>query len=139
MDPFEIDITPLKRALQRLEEGLAEWSAQSGNTLLRDGVIQRFEFTYELSHKMLRRFLEAGAAGPGEISRLSFPDLIRVAGERGVLQSSWNEWKEYRQAQTNTSHTYDEAKALSVIEVVPKFAADVRALVRTLEAQGAGY
>ncbi len=139
MRTSEIDITPLKRALQRLEEGLAEWSAQSGNTLLRDGVIQRFEFTYELSHRMLRRFLESGAANPEEIGRLSFPDLIRVAGERGLLRSSWNEWKEYRQARTNTSHTYDEAKALSVIEVVPKFAAEAQSLVRNLEAQGAGH
>ena len=44
-------------------------------------LIQRFEFTYDLEHKMLRRALEDAAAEPEEIDRLSYPALIRTAGE----------------------------------------------------------
>ena len=32
--------------------------------LLRDGLIQRFTFSYELSHRMLRRYLRMVAASP---------------------------------------------------------------------------
>ena len=35
-------------AISRLDEGIAEYSKGKGD-LLRDGVIQRFEFTYELA------------------------------------------------------------------------------------------
>ena len=133
MDPSEIDLSPLHRAIQRLDEGMDLLAREPGNTLLRDGVIQRFEFTYELSHKMLRRVLEARAAVPGEIAGLSFQDLIRVAGERGLLRSSWREWSGYRRARTMTSHTYDEARALEVLGIVPEFAREAQDLLRRLE------
>ena len=105
------------------------------NTLLRDGVIQRFEFTYELSHRTLRRFLEAVAADPQAIATLSFQDLIRVGSEQGLLRSSWPTWRTYRQARTDTSHTYDEAKALQVLGVLPAFVAEVHAFVQNLDAR----
>ena len=104
------------------------------NTLLRDGVSQRFEFTSELSHRMLRRFLEAIAANPQDIATLSFQDLIRVGSEQGLVSSSWPVWRTYRQARTDTSHTDDEAKALQVVAILPDFVNEVRALLRNLEA-----
>jgi len=36
---------------------LEELRRHPDSALMRDGVIQRFEFTYELSHKTLRRYL----------------------------------------------------------------------------------
>jgi len=50
-------------------------------------LIQRFEFTYDLEHKMLRRALEDAAAEPEEIDRLSYP-----AGD----QTAWRTWREMR-------------------------------------------
>ena len=38
--------------------------AEPGDTQLRDGLIQRFQRTYALSHKMLKRHLEQAAANP---------------------------------------------------------------------------
>lgn len=52
--------------------------------VLRDGVILRFEFTYELSWKMLKRFLEEyGLERP---DRLSNRDLFRVGYEQGLIE-----------------------------------------------------
>ena len=52
---------------------------------LRDGLIQRFEFTYELCHRMLRRFIRQTAASPEEVDRMAFQDLIRTANQQGLL------------------------------------------------------
>lgn len=134
MDTSEIDLRPLRRATQRLDEGVALFARDPENTLLRDGVIQRFEFTYELSHRTLRRFLESVSANPQAISSLSFQDLIRAGNEQGVLRSSWRQWSRYRQARTDTSHTYDESKALQVLEILPDFLIEVRSLLENLEA-----
>ena len=52
---------------------------------LRDGLIQRFEFTYELSHKMLRRYLRETAATPDEVEQMPFADLIRSGKRAGSV------------------------------------------------------
>lgn len=54
----ELSITSLERALARLEEGLARHLTTPNDEQLRDGLVQRFEFTYEQAHRLLRRFLE---------------------------------------------------------------------------------
>lgn len=83
---FTLDLTPLRRALTSLEDSLrvtedVAWlQAQSDavrNTLFA-GVIQNFEFVYELATKMLKRQIEAEAATPGETDQLGFRDLLRV-------------------------------------------------------------
>jgi nucleotidyltransferase substrate binding protein (TIGR01987 family) len=123
-----LDITSLAKAIGQLEAGLAILAKDDENALLRDGVIQRFEFTYELSHKMLRRFIEATSANPQEADTMSFQELIRVGSEQGLLISGWDKWRDFRKARGITSHTYDESKAIEVLSVVPDFLSEARYL-----------
>jgi hypothetical protein len=81
---MKLDTTSLGNAARRLREGLARWEREPTDEQLRDGLIQRFEFTYDLSHKLLRRYLTEAAASPDEIERLSFADLIRAGNARGA-------------------------------------------------------
>ncbi len=46
--------------------------------------ILRFEYTYELSHKMLKRYFEMTEPNAEMIDQMLFPDLIRTASERGL-------------------------------------------------------
>ena len=132
---IELDIQPLEKAVASLEAGLAQYTQAPGNDLLRDGCIQRFEFVYELSHKMLKRYLKAISPNPAEVEALTFPDLIRTGSERGLLLNDWSRWKDYRKARSITSHTYDEQKAREVFAVVPDFLGDARHLHKRLEAE----
>ena len=57
-DPIPaLDISTLVNAVDRLREGLERHRREPQDEMVRDGLIQRFEFTYELSHRMLRRYL----------------------------------------------------------------------------------
>lgn len=132
-----LNFSPLASAVARLEEGLARFAADTSDTQIRDGLIQRFEFTYDLSHKMLRRALEAAAANPEEIDRMSFPTLIRTASEQGLVRGEWADWRTYREMRNITSHTYDEAKALQVAAAIPTFLAEAQELLRRLSAAAA--
>ncbi|NBW44125.1 MAG: nucleotidyltransferase, partial [Betaproteobacteria bacterium] len=45
-----LDLTPLSNAVNRLGEGLVRYQVDTKDAQIRDGLIQRFEFTYEISH-----------------------------------------------------------------------------------------
>ncbi|MBB4857283.1 nucleotidyltransferase substrate binding protein (TIGR01987 family) [Novosphingobium chloroacetimidivorans] len=130
---MELDFGPLTRAVARLGEGLTRYHQDTSDTQIRDGLIQRFEFTYDLSAKMLRRFLQASADIPEAVDQMSFPALIRTANEQDLLLGSWPDWHGYRDMRNITSHTYDEAKALKVVEAIPAFLEEARELLRRLQ------
>ncbi len=115
------DIAAFEKAIDRLQEGWLRYQNDVADTQIRDGLIQRFEFTYELSHKMLKRYLEFASATPAQFDAMSFQDLIRTANEQGLLRSDWPRWRQYRDMRSKTSHTYDEEVALVVVGGIPDF------------------
>jgi nucleotidyltransferase substrate binding protein (TIGR01987 family) len=131
---MNLDFSPLGNAIGQLEKSLCYANSDLANSdlglreQLRNSVIQCFEFTYELSHKMLKRFLEATAASPEEIDLSTFQNLVRMGNEKGLLRSDWTQWRAYRQARTDSSHTYDEDKAEAVFEIAPDFLVEARFL-----------
>jgi len=131
-----LDISSLESAIGRLEEGLARYLKDVSDTQIRDGLIQRFEFTYELSHKMLKRYLEATSANPSEYDQMAFQDRIRTANERGLLLGDWPAWRKYGDMRNAVSHAYNEGKALSVVAGVEPFLAEAKYLRDQLKRRG---
>jgi len=101
------------------------------NTLIA-GVIQNFEFVYELSIKMLKRQMEVESASPEEIDFTSFRGLLRTEVEKGLVQNI-DVWFEYRQMRNITSHTYDHEKAQQVYEMTIGFLQSARELLNKME------
>jgi len=128
----KIDYSPLGRAIQRLKEGLEALAREPENTLYRDAVIQRFEFTYGLCASMLKRCLAHTAAVQPE-NEMTFPTLIRTASENGLLRSGWDTWYEFRKARNLTSHIYNEDIARQVMEKIPAFAEEAEFLYGELQ------
>ena len=113
--------TSLGNAVRRLREGLARYEREAADEQIRDGLIQRFEFTYELAHKMLGRYLKQTAASPDHIERLPFADLIRTGNAQGLLRGDWPTWRRFRKMRARTSHTYDAKVASQVVSAIPGF------------------
>lgn len=130
---MSLDISSLRNAVQRLREGLARHQGEPLDEQLRDGLIQRFEFTYELCHKTLRRYLRERAASPEEIERLAFADLIRAGNAQGLLRGDWPVWRRFREMRTRTTHTYDAKTALAVVAAIPAFLEEVEYLCAELQ------
>jgi nucleotidyltransferase substrate binding protein (TIGR01987 family) len=139
---MNLDYTPLGNAIAQLEKSLAYANSDAVRCdpglaeQLRNSVIQCFEFTYELSWKMLKRYLEASEPSQTTIDSYTLADLIRLGNERALLRSDWHQWRIYRQARTDCSHTYDAAKAEGVFAVVPDFLLEARALFNELTRRG---
>lgn len=91
----------LLNAVQRLDEACA----QPFSSFIRDSVIQRFEFCWELAWKTLRLKLEAEgilANTPREVWQQALQAGLIVDG---------NAWSEAQKKRNLTSHTYDEKLA----------------------------
>ncbi len=133
-----LDFTPLGNAINQLEKSLQYATspmAESDSGLfeqLRNSVIQCFEFTYELSHKMLKRYLEETTASPEDIDLSTFQNQIRTGNEKGLLRSDWLRWRVYRQARTDSSHTYDKKKAEAVYRIASDFLLEAEYLYQRL-------
>jgi len=128
-----LDLTPLSNAVNRLGEGLVRYQSDTTDTQIRDGLIQRFEFTYEISHKMLKRHLEAVSPTPDQFDGMTFADLIRTGNEQGLLLGDWSVWRVYREMRSKTRHAYDEGVAVAVVHGIPAFLEEARELLRRLQ------
>src|SRR3990172_7469805 len=102
MPEQRLDLSPLRMALASLDLALAP----PKNEFIRDSVIQRFEYTYELSWKHLKRHLEADE-GVANIDQLTRKQSFRVAVEKGLIRSI-EEWFAYHRARNDTSHAYNQ-------------------------------
>jgi nucleotidyltransferase substrate binding protein (TIGR01987 family) len=119
-----LDIAPLENAIARLEEILLRYREDETDTAIRDSLIKRFEFTYEMSHKMLKRALQAASPSPEQYNQMTFPDIIRSGNEYGLLLSDWPVWKGFRDLRNKSVHSYDEGLATEVAAGVPGFLPD---------------
>jgi nucleotidyltransferase substrate binding protein (TIGR01987 family) len=129
----KLNLTPLKNAIDRLAEGLARYEQDITDTQIRDGLIQRFEFTYEISHKLLNRYLETVSPTPEQFDAMPFSDLIRSGNEQGLLLGDWSHWKVYREMRGKSSHTHDESVAIEVVRGIPSFLDEARHLLGELQ------
>jgi len=133
-----LDLGSFEKALAALDKSLARAAAAPADEELRDATIQRFEFTFELAWKMLKRRLELDLPNAHEVDGMSYRTLIRVGAEQGLIDpDAVTAWFLYRDKHNITSHTYDTAKAAEVAAIVPAFAQHARALLRQLQARGA--
>ena len=88
---MSLDLTPLENAVAQMEEALDMCDSElvrSDSRLkrhLRAAVIQAFEFTYELSYKMLKRYLKLSSANPAGIEDMPFSNLIREASGKALV------------------------------------------------------
>jgi nucleotidyltransferase substrate binding protein (TIGR01987 family) len=141
--PPAIDLTSLHRAFAQLQETLAFWDAEPPASALkrhlRAAVIQSFEYTYELSLRMLRRVLIERALASDLVEDLSFNDLLRLGADAGLVRDP-QAWRRWRAMRNITGHTYDDGKAAEVADAVRTgFVADVEALVNALQAALANH
>jgi nucleotidyltransferase substrate binding protein (TIGR01987 family) len=131
-----LDLSSLEKALNGLNRALIRAGAAPEDEELRDACIQRFEYTFELSWKTLKRQLEEEVASPAEVDGYSFKQLFRVGGERGLVIDVV-EWFDYREKRNLTSHVYDEEKARLVFGVIASFASSAASLLARLKERNA--
>jgi hypothetical protein len=121
--PF--DFSTYERALQSLRAALTPPPA---NDRERDGAIQRFEYTFEISWKFAKKVLLLNG-----INSQSPREVIRELAAIGWIAQP-ELWFEFLEARNMTSHNYREDVALNVFSKVSLFAAEAEQLLTQLKA-----
>lgn len=135
--PLELD--SLRNSIKSLADLLAvsENSTRMGQLSeverngIRSGVIQNFEVTYELSWKLMVRWLNTHV-GAGVADGLAKSELFRLAAENRLIPDV-DLWMKYHRARNATSHIYGEERALQVYGTTREFPHDARLLLKALE------
>lgn len=101
-------------AVAQLEQAVAVYSNDQSDSLYRDGLIQRFEFTVELAWKSLKEYLE----DQGSVLAIASPRaVLKDAYAAGVITDA-EMWDEIIRSRNVTSHVYDEQTAIEVADRV---------------------
>ena len=101
------------KALARLAEIVGASKKRALNEFERDGLVQRFEFTHELSWKLMKAYAEyQGFDGIGGSS-----DATRKAFEMSLI-SDGQSWMDMIKSRNETSHNYDGSMADDVVDSI---------------------
>ncbi len=131
---MKLDFTSLEKAVESLNRAIQRSQNDLKDEEIRDAVIQRFEYTYELCWKMMKRQIEKESPSPESIDKLSFKDLLREAAEKQII-SNVEDWMEYRESRNITAHTYNAQKAKIVYQSAVKFNVDAANLLKCLKSR----
>ncbi len=128
-----LDFTALENSLQRLGKVVEIYKNNPQDTIVRDSLIQRFEFTYSITLKTLRKYFIERAFIVDDVNKLSFNEMVRTAMQLNLLKSDLAKWTEFREMRNLISHTYDENVALKVSGIVPDFYEEITYLLKELK------
>jgi len=124
-----LNISALLRAEQSLQKAIKLLEAVNTDEeeLLRDGCIQRFEYTFELCWKTLKKVLSYRgiyASSPREIFRLSAKESL--IGDPNI-------WFSFLEKRNMTTHIYEAGVAEEVYDVIPEFLISLATLINKLK------
>jgi nucleotidyltransferase substrate binding protein (TIGR01987 family) len=136
-----LDLSSFKNAVEALRMAVGE--AQNPDfmdhltplqqDIVYSGVIQHFEFTFELAWKMIGRWLSHNVS-PEIVDTNTKKDLFRLAARKNLVHDP-KRWFEYNELRNRSSHTYDAKLKEKAFKVIIQFLSEVTLLLAELEAR----
>lgn len=121
---LEYSLKNLSNALVKLEEGLKKTKDQ----LDKDGVIQRFEFTFELLWKTIRIFLEYQGI-EAKTPRSAFKEAFKL----GIIKDEELSL-DMLEDRNRTSHVYNKKIAREIFNnIKKKYTSQIRSILEELK------
>ena len=116
----------LKNAISRLQEALNQ---ENVTDIVIDGVLHRFEFTFELAWKTMKDYLEY----MGVIEKTGSPrEVIKCAFQYDLIDNG-EEWIEMMLDRNTLSHLYDEEESREIYtKIKEKYAILLKAVLEKI-------
>ncbi len=104
-----------EKAFSQLQEAVEISQKRSLSKLEEQGLIQAFEYTYELAWNTLKDYFES----QGEINIHGSKDAIKLAFRRGLIENG-DTWMNMVEDRTMTTHTYNDETAKKILQAILK-------------------
>lgn len=118
-----------RKALAQLESAVALSEMRALSDLEKQGLVQAFEYTYELAWNTIKDFYE----NQGETGIQGSRDAFRLAFRRGLIDDG-ECWMRMVKDRAQTTHTYNESTVESIVtDILHLYYPQFRALAATLE------
>ena len=136
-----LNISPLKKAINSLEKSInvitvklnADSTSADEIEVLKAGVIQAFEFSYELCWKFMKRWLEINVSSEA-VDGVARIELFRQSAEVHLI-TDVEKWMSFHKARNRTSHIYDENVAEEVFLCSTEFLLYAKDFLKRMEAK----
>ncbi len=128
-----LDLESLERLTFRLQEAISAYNSEPGNLFYLDSVVKRFELTFEIARKLLRRYLIDIDPGNAKIPPDQLHEFVHLGTQQNLLRGSWTEWRRIRDARNETVHGYREEKAREIALMAEPLLAEARVLLDNLK------
>lgn len=113
MNRYEQRLKDFENAFIKLKEGTQK---ENPDDLEIDGVLQRFEFTFELAWKTLKDYMEY----QGFSNKIGSPrEIIQQAFKHGIIEDG-ETWIKMMLSRNALSHLYDENTSRKIYEEIKK-------------------
>jgi len=118
-----------KKSLNQLDGAVKLNTERSLSALEQQGVIQAFEYNYELAWNVLKDFYE----NQGEQNIQGSRDAIKLAFKRGIIING-DVWMNMIKSRALTSHTYNEETTREILkDIIEKYYIEFTNLKLTLD------
>jgi len=113
--------------LKKANNMLAKFMKNDKTEQEQAGIIQSFEYCYELSWKIMKKVLHS------EGLEVSTPkQVIREAGAAKIIDDV-KLWIEFANNRNLTVHTYNELILKDIMKIIPQFKEELSKLIKELE------
>lgn len=133
-----LSYTSLEKSIIALESGIEIYNKkklieenEDEIEIIKSGIIQNFEVAYEISWKLMKKWLEENL-GWTAVDGISRKELFRIASQNKLIEDV-EKWFIFHEARNLTSHDYDGIKAQDVFIQALKFPKYARNLQERLE------
>lgn len=133
-----LSYTSLEKSIIALENGIEIYNKKKNRDvtqeeieIIKSGIIQNFEISYEIAWKLMKKWLEENI-GREAVDGISRKELFRIAAQNKLIEDI-EKWFIFHEARNLTSHDYDGIKAEEVFTEALEFSRFARKLQERLE------
>ena len=122
-----VNVEPFQKAFRKLKKFMETLETEQEKA----GAIQAFEYCFELSWKIMKRLLQVR----GRIAN-SPKETFRMAALENFIDDP-ELWYDFLEMRNLTVHTYQEAQADKVIQILPEFSKAIQCFLKSIGVEDA--